>query len=99
MAATAATKQKRSDTPQSPHLRPSANVAMLDEASEIPISTLRQWIREGKLPAYKVGHSHRRVRRYLPTADVGWLYGYLGAVAVAADDTISPSVPGVEVCP
>ncbi len=58
-----------------------------------------KWIREGKLPAYKVGHSHRRVRRYLPTADVGWLYGYLGAVAVAADDTISPSVPGVEVCP
>jgi Helix-turn-helix domain len=47
---------------ESVHLRPSVNVATLHASSRIPTSTLRQWIREGKLPAYKVG---RHVRVYI----------------------------------
>jgi len=43
-------------------LRPSVDVATLHDSSGIPISTLRQWIREGKLPAYKVG---KHVRIYV----------------------------------
>jgi hypothetical protein len=42
---------------------------------------------------------YSRIKGYPPTADIGWLRGYRGAVAVAADGTISPAAEGVEVYP
>jgi hypothetical protein len=67
MAASAAQPTSRNgkttaSTMESVHLRPSVDVATLHATSRIPTSTLRQWIREGKLPAYKVG---RHVRVYV----------------------------------
>lgn len=51
-----------------------------------------------KSPAV-VNIDYRCVRRS-PRADgVGWLFGYQGGVAVAADSTISPSLGDVEFCP
>ena len=32
---------------------------MIEERYRVPYSTLRQWIREGKLPAMKVGKQYR----------------------------------------
>ena len=49
-----------SSTTQSAFLRPSVDVATLHATSGIAESSLRQWIREGVLPAYKVG-KHVRV--------------------------------------
>jgi hypothetical protein len=42
---------------------------------------------------------YSRIKSYPPTADVGWFRNYRGAVAVAADGTISPAAEGVEVYP
>lgn len=46
-----------------------------------------------------VNVDHRRVKAYPPTEAVGWLQGYRGGVAVAADGTVAPSMPGVDVYP
>ena len=41
----------------------------------------------------------QRVRKYPPTAGVGWMWGYHGGVAVAADGTVTPSPAGVDIYP
>jgi excisionase family DNA binding protein len=39
----------------SPALRESIDLKSASRITKIPYSTLRQWIAEGRLPAYKVG--------------------------------------------
>lgn len=41
-------------------LKPAVDLKTAHAMTKIPISTLRQWISEGRLPAYKIGH-HVRV--------------------------------------
>lgn len=49
---------EKSGTPMA--LKPAVDLKTAHAMTMIPISTLRQWISEGRLPAYKVGH-HVRV--------------------------------------
>ena len=68
------------------------------EANSPVITQMRRVLRYLDSPAV-VNISHRRITLYQHCAAVGWLWGFTGGVAVAADSSITPSAPGVDVYP
>ncbi|MGO9154651.1 excisionase family DNA-binding protein [Mycobacterium sp.] len=47
-----------------PGLKPAITIQRIVKTYDIPYSTVRQWIREGRLPAYRVANG-RQVRVYV----------------------------------